>query len=59
MPTILHFADAHIDMAAHGRHDPDSGLPVRVLDYLRALDTIVDAAIEAAGGPGDLCRRCL
>jgi exonuclease SbcD len=42
---ILHFADAHIDIAAHGRHDPESGLPLRVLDFLKALDTIVDAAI--------------
>ncbi len=46
MIRILHFADAHIDMAAgQGRHDPLSGLPVRVLDFLRALDTIIDAAI--------------
>jgi DNA repair protein SbcD/Mre11 len=45
MPRILHFADAHIDIAAHGRHDPVTGLPVRVLDFLKALDTIVDTAI--------------
>jgi len=45
MLKILHFADAHIDMAGQGRHDPVSGLPVRVLDFLKALDTIVDAAI--------------
>ncbi len=43
---ILHFADAHIDIAAHGRHDPETGLPVRVLDFLTALDTIVDTAIN-------------
>jgi len=43
---LLHFADAHIDIAAHGRHDAESGLPVRVLDFLKALDTIVDAAIS-------------
>jgi DNA repair protein SbcD/Mre11 len=43
---LLHFADAHIDMAGHGRHDPDSGLPYRVMDFLKALDTIVDAAIS-------------
>lgn len=43
---ILHFADAHIDIAQQGRHDPVSGLPVRVMDFLKALDTIVDAAIE-------------
>lgn len=43
---ILHFADAHIDMANYGRHDPATGLPLRVLDFLKSLDTIVDAAIE-------------
>jgi len=43
---LLHFADAHIDMANYGRHDPETGLPLRVLDFLRSLDTIVDAAIS-------------
>jgi DNA repair protein SbcD/Mre11 len=46
MPTILHFADAHIDMANYGRHDPVSGLPMRVLDFLKSLDTIIDTAIK-------------
>lgn len=43
---IVHFADAHIDMANYGRHDPDSALPVRVVDFLRALDQIVETAIS-------------
>jgi exonuclease SbcD len=43
---LLHFADAHIDIAAHGKHDAESGLPVRVLDFLKALDTIIDSAIR-------------
>jgi exonuclease SbcD len=42
---ILHFADAHIDMASYGRHDSASGLPLRVTDFLKSLDTIIDAAI--------------
>ena len=46
MTRILHFADAHIDIATHGRHDPQTGLPVRTQDFLKALDTIVDTAIE-------------
>jgi exonuclease SbcD len=46
MLTILHFADAHIDMANYGRHDPVSGLPMRVLDFLKSLDTIVETAIS-------------
>ena len=43
---ILHFADAHIDMANYGRHDPETGLPLRVLDFLKSLDTIVDTAVN-------------
>lgn len=46
MPRILHFADAHIDIAAQGRHDPATGLAVRAMDFLKALDTIVDTAIQ-------------
>jgi len=46
MPKILHFADAHIDMANYGRHDPQTGLPMRVMDFLKSLDEIVDAAIS-------------
>lgn len=41
----LHFADAHIDTANYGRHDPQTGLPVRVMDFLRSLDAIIDGAI--------------
>jgi DNA repair protein SbcD/Mre11 len=43
---LLHFADAHIDIANYGRHDPDSALPIRVMDFLRALDQIVDTAVD-------------
>ncbi|OJX46012.1 MAG: hypothetical protein BGO78_03760 [Chloroflexi bacterium 44-23] len=46
MVKILHFSDAHIDLAIHGKRDPASGLPYRILDFLKALDTIVDCAIE-------------
>lgn len=48
---ILHFADAHIDIANYGRHDPETGLPHRVVDFLKALDQIVEAAL---GGDVDL-----
>jgi DNA repair protein SbcD/Mre11 len=44
--TVLHFADAHIDMANYGRHDPQTGLPMRVMDFLKSLDTIVETAIS-------------
>jgi len=46
MIKLLHFADAHIDMANYGRHDPETGLPMRVMDFLKSLDEIVAAAIE-------------
>jgi exonuclease SbcD len=46
MITLLHFADAHIDMANYGRHDPETGLPLRVMDFLKSLDEIVDTAIN-------------
>ncbi|MBI3162516.1 MAG: exonuclease SbcCD subunit D, partial [Chloroflexi bacterium] len=47
---LLHFADAHIDMANYGRHDPVTGLPMRVLDFLKSLDAIVDSAIDEKVG---------
>ena len=46
MVKLLHFADAHIDMSNYGRHDPESGLPMRVMDFLKSLDTIVDTAVK-------------
>lgn len=45
MVRILHFSDAHIDMLRQGRRDPQSGLPIRTLDFLHALDTIIESAI--------------
>ncbi|MCJ7695204.1 MAG: exonuclease SbcCD subunit D [Anaerolineaceae bacterium] len=45
MLKILHFSDAHIDMANFGRHDPVSGLPLRVMDFLNSLDEIIESAI--------------
>jgi len=46
MVKILHFSDAHIDIANYGRQDPASGLPLRVIDFLNSLDTIVDTAVK-------------
>jgi len=43
---ILHFADAHVDMANYGRRDPETGLPYRVQDFLKSLDAIIAAAID-------------
>ncbi len=46
MVRMLHFSDAHIDLANFGRQDPHTNLPLRVLDFLRSLDEIVDTAIN-------------
>lgn len=46
MVKLLHFADAHIDMANYGRHDSETGLPQRVMDFLKSLDEIIDTAID-------------
>ncbi len=45
MIKILHFADAHIDMANYGRLDPETGLPMRVMDFLKSLDEIIETAL--------------
>lgn len=42
---VLHFADAHIDIANYGRYDPATALPVRVMDFLSSLDQIIDRAV--------------
>ena len=44
--TLLHFSDAHIGVEQAGRRDAQTDLPLRVLDYLKSLDTIVDTAIQ-------------
>jgi len=33
-------------MANYGRQDPETGLPLRVMDFLKSLDEIVDTAIS-------------
>ena len=42
---VLHFADAHIDIASGGKRDSQTGLSYRTLDFLSALDSIIDQAI--------------
>ncbi len=43
---LLHFADLHLGVDNYGSMDAASGVSSRVNDVLRALDTIVDRAIE-------------
>ena len=40
---ILHFADVHLGMTNFGHLDPQTGLHSRILEYLSALDCVVDA----------------
>ena len=43
---IVHLADAHIGLETYGSLDPATGLSTRVIDELRALDTVVDYAVD-------------
>jgi exonuclease SbcD len=42
---ILHFADLHLGVETYGKTDPHSGLSTRLLDFLRALDELVEYAL--------------
>ncbi len=43
---ILHFADLHLGVESYGRIDPTTGLSSRFLDFIAALDQVVDYALE-------------
>ena len=43
---ILHFADLHLGVESYGRVDPTTGLSSRLIDFLSALDQVVDYAME-------------
>jgi len=42
---ILHFADLHIGVENYGRVDPETGLSTRLMDFLAALDEVVEYAL--------------
>src|SRR4030042_1219134 len=46
MIRILHFADLHLGVETYGRVDAATGRSTRLLDFLRALDELVDYAVE-------------
>jgi len=52
---ILHFADLHLGVESYGRLDPDTGLSTRLLDFLSALDLVIDYAL---GNKVDLVLFC-
>ena len=43
---IVHFADLHLGVESYGHIDPNTGLPTRLLDFLSALDQVIDYALE-------------
>ena len=43
---ILHFADLHIGAENYGRVDPATGMSTRVVDFLTALDELVEYALS-------------
>ncbi len=43
---ILHFADLHLGVESYGRTNPETGLSTRLGDFLKALDQVVDYALE-------------
>jgi exonuclease SbcD len=43
---IIHFADLHLGMETYGTVDPATGLSTRLIDVLKALDQVVEYAVE-------------
>ncbi len=43
---ILHFADLHLGVESYGCIDPATGISSRLLDFLSALDQVMDYALE-------------
>jgi len=43
---VVHFADVHLGVENYGRLDPHTGLSSRLTDFLRAMDRVIDAALD-------------
>jgi exonuclease SbcD len=43
---IIHFADLHLGVETYGHINPETGLSSRLEDFLKALDQVVDYAVE-------------
>jgi len=43
---VVHFADVHLGVENYGRLDPGTGLSTRLIDFLAAIDRVIDAAID-------------
>jgi DNA repair protein SbcD/Mre11 len=43
---LIHFADLHLGVENYGQINPETGLSSRLEDYLKALDQVIDYAID-------------
>jgi len=43
---IIHFADLHLGVETYGKIDPETGFSSRMVDILKALDNLVDYAVD-------------
>ncbi len=43
---IIHFADLHLGVETYGHINPETGMSSRLEDFLKALDQVVDYAID-------------
>ena len=43
---VVHFSDVHLGVENYGRLDPGTGLFTRLTDFIKAIDTIIDNALE-------------
>lgn len=46
MIKVIHFSDVHLGVENYGQFDPDSGLSLRLTDFMRAIDQVVQTAID-------------
>jgi exonuclease SbcD len=46
MIRVLHFSDLHLGVETYGRLDPETGLSTRLVDFLRAFDSVIDYALD-------------
>lgn len=47
MVRVVHFSDLHVGVERYGQLDPGTGLSTRLGDFLRALDGVIDHAIDS------------
>src|SRR5512136_207486 len=43
---IIHFADLHLGVETYGKINPETGVSTRLDDFLKAIDKLVDYALD-------------